>query len=202
MFVATQEAVDTPYPSHRNAACKIAFGKLDRAIRLARHMFFVRIAKAADVPKIARMRVDTLAGPVSSALLKARSVKRREAFWHGRFEQARGSIFLIESDEIVGFCDLVPSLDKGADPKTIGEIAALSVLADSWRQGAGRALVSFVLSEARKRGYKAVTVWVLASNSDAMRFYESMGFARDGTFKIETAPDGSSLHELRYRIKI
>jgi ribosomal protein S18 acetylase RimI-like enzyme len=169
-------------------------------------MFFVRVAKAADAPKIARIHVETwlvaYRGQMSDALLDAQNVERREAFWRGRLGQPSGLVFVIESDEIVGFCDLVPSRDKGADPKTVGEIAAIYVLPDYWRQGAGKALGYYVLEKARKRGYKAVTLWVLASNSDAMRFYESQGFARDGDFKIGTAADGSNSHELRYRIKI
>lgn len=167
-------------------------------------MYFVRIAKAADAAKIARIRVDmrlvAYRGPDSEARLDARSVKRRAAFWRGRLVQASGSVFVVESDEIVGFCDLVPSRDKDANPKTVGEIAAVYILSDHWRIGAGRVLCSHALGQARKQGYKAVTLWVLASNSDAMRFYESLGFARDGGFKMETAPDGSNFHELRYRV--
>ena len=170
-------------------------------------MFFIRVSNAADVPRIAGIRVDTrlvaYRGQDSEALLDAQDVERREAFWRERLAKSSSSVFVIETDnEIVGFCDLISSRDKGTDPKTVGEIAAIYVLPDSWRQGAGKALGYYTLERARKRGFKAVTVWVLASSSDAMRFYESLGFARDSTFKIETAPDGGDLHELRYRVKL
>jgi ribosomal protein S18 acetylase RimI-like enzyme len=169
-------------------------------------MFFVRIAKADDAPKMATICVDTrlvaYRGQDSEALLDAQDLGRREAYWSGRLKRAGGTVFVIESDEIVGFCDLVPSRDKGADRKTIGEIAAIYIRPESWQKGAGRSLFYYVLEKAGKQRYEAITLWVLASNSEAMRFYESMGFVRDGAFKIETASDGSHLHELRYRITL
>lgn len=168
-------------------------------------MFSVRVAKAADSKKLARIYAGTWRishrRQIADAVLEARSVKKREAFWHARFEQASGSIFVIESDDIVGFCDLIPSRDKDAAPNTVVEIAAICVISEHWRIGAGKALCYHVLAEGRKRGYKAITLWLLASNSDAMRFCESLGFSRDGAVKIETAPDGSNSHQIRYRIK-
>jgi GNAT superfamily N-acetyltransferase len=168
-------------------------------------MFSVRVAKFADAKKIARIytgawRISHRC-QIGDVVLETRSVKRREAFWRGRFEQARGSIFVIERDDIVGFCDLIPSRDKDADPNTIAEIATISVISEHWRMGAGKALCYHVLAEARKRGYNAIILWVLASNSDAMRFCESLAFVRDGAVKIGTASNGGNLNEIRYRIK-
>lgn len=168
-------------------------------------MFSVRVAKFADAKKIASIHVDTwyvaYQGQIAGANLDARSVRRREAFWRGRFELARGSVFVIESDEIIGFCDLIPSRDKDADAKTVGEIAAVYVISRLWNVGAGKVLCYHVLAEARKRGYQAVTLWALASNSNAMRFFESLGFVRDGAVKFETASNGGNLDKIRYRMK-
>lgn len=167
-------------------------------------MYSVRVAKAADAKKIARVQVPrwqiTYRPQIRGTLPNARSVKGREAFWHQRLEQGMGSVFVIERDEVVGFCDLVPSRDRDAAVKTVGEIAALYVVSDHWRSGAGKTLLYAVLAEARKRGYKAIALWALASNSNAMRFYESLGFGRDGAVKVTAASDGSNLHEFRYRI--
>ena len=169
-------------------------------------MYTVRVAKAADAEKIARIYVDTwrvtFRGNGSDANVDTQGVRRREAFWRGRFGQARGSVFVIESDDIVGLCDFIPSRDKDADPKTVGEIAALYVVSDDWHMGAGKVLCYHALAQARKQGYKAITLWIMASNSSAMRFYESLGFVRNGAFKIATAADGSNLHEIRYRISL
>jgi GNAT superfamily N-acetyltransferase len=169
-------------------------------------MFSLRVAKAADEKKIARIYAGTWhishRRQIGDATLDTRSVKRREAFWRGRFEQATGWIFVVESGDIVGFCDLIPSRDKDADPKTITEIAAIYVISEQWRAGAGKALFSPVLAEARKRACHAISVWLLASNSDAMRFFESLGFVRDGAVKIETTSEGTNSQQTRYRIKL
>jgi ribosomal protein S18 acetylase RimI-like enzyme len=168
-----------------------------------RNMYSIRVAKSADVKKIARIHIDTwrvsFRGQSSEADLETRGVRRRETFWRGRLGQARGSVFVIERDGLVGFCDFSPSRDKDAD-KTVGEIAAFYVISDDLRMGAGKVLCCHALAQARKQGYKVITLWISASNGNAMRFYESLGFVRDGTVKIATAPDGSNLHEIRYRI--
>lgn len=168
-------------------------------------MYFVRLATATDAKKIARIHVRTRRvtswDQASEAASDGQRVRWRETFWHKRLKEARGSVFVIEGDDIVGFCDLIPSRDKDADSKTVREIAAVYIVPDHFRMGAGKALCYHALTLARKQGVKALTLWVLASESNAMRFYESLGFARDGTFKIATASDGSNLHEIRYRLK-
>ncbi|HEX3626836.1 MAG TPA: GNAT family N-acetyltransferase [Verrucomicrobiae bacterium] len=169
-------------------------------------MFSVRLAKAADAKKIARLRVETLyaadRNQLPNGALNARTIKRREAFWNARFAQAKGWVYVIESGDVVGFCDLIPSHDKDTDPKTIAEIAAIFAAADHWQLGAGKVLCYHVMAQARTRGCQELIVWVLGSNSHAMRFYESLGFARDGSIKIVTAADGRNAYEFRYRLKL
>lgn len=169
-------------------------------------MFSIRLAKSADISRLARIRVDTWCVAyhvrVPEAALNSRTIKGRAAYWRARLDQPFGSVFVIEFDELIGFCDLVPSCDRDADPKSIAEIAAMYVIPEHWRVGAGRALCSHAMAEARKRGYRAVTLWALASNHDALRFYEALGFTRDGSVKISTAPDGGNVHEIRYQTKL
>jgi ribosomal protein S18 acetylase RimI-like enzyme len=167
----------------------------------------VRTAKATDAPKIAHIHVETWCtayrGQIPDTVLDALDVKRRTAFWRERFTQAKGSVFVAEDDNIVvGFCDLIPSRDKDADPQAAAEIAAIYVLPQHWRKGAGRALCDCALAEARRCGYEVVTLWVLASNGDTKRFYEAMGFSLDGATKMDKTTDGSDLHEVRFRITI
>ena len=142
-------------------------------------------------------------GQIPDTVLDALDVERRTTFWHERFMQARGSVFVAEDDDIiVGFCDLIPSRDKEANPQTTAEIAAIYILPRHWRKGAGRALCDSALAEARRRGYKAVTLWVLASNVAARHFYEAMGFGLDGATKTDRTADGSELHEIQFRIAV
>ncbi len=165
----------------------------------------VRTTKATDAPKIAHIHVETwraaYRGQIPDAVLDALDVERRTAFWRERLTQARGSVFVAEDDNIVvGFCDLIPSRDKDADPQAVAEIVAIYILPQHWRKGAGRALCDCALAEARRGGYGAVTLWVLTSNGGARHFYEVMGFSLDGAAKTDKTTDGSDMHEVRYRI--
>lgn len=163
------------------------------------------LPKCFDLQKIAQIHDETwrtaYRGQISDAVLDAQSVERRAAFWCDRLTQTRSSVFVAEDAEVIGFYDLVSSRDKDASQE-VGEIMAIYILSQHWRQGAGRALCDCVLAEARRRGYEEVTLWSLASNSSARRFYEAMGFSLDGATKTEKASDGSNLHEIRFRIVI
>ena len=167
----------------------------------------VRAARAADAPRIAHIHVETwraaYRGQIPDAVLDALDVERRTAFWRERLTPAGGSVFVVEEDNlVVGFCDLIPSRDKDADPQAVAEIVAIYILPRHWRKAAGRMLCGCALAEARRRGYGAVTLWVLASNAGARRFYEAMGFSLDGADKTDKTTDGSSLQEVRFRMAI
>ena len=131
-------------------------------------------------------------------------MERRTAFFQERLAVHRGEVFVAEdgSGSIVGYCDLIPSRDKDANSNEVAEIAAIYVLPEHWRKGAGGALCLNALAEARRRGYKVVTLWVLASNDAAKGFYKAMGFGLDGTTKTEKMSDGHELKEVRLRMTV
>jgi ribosomal protein S18 acetylase RimI-like enzyme len=167
----------------------------------------VRTATVADAASIAKIHVEAwrvaYRGQIPDAVLNGLDVKRRAAFWQERLSQESGAVFVAEDGgRITGFCDLVPSRDKDADARTVAEIAAIYILPQHWRKGAGRALCDRALAAARRQDSKAVTLWVLASNDGARRFYETMGFSLDGAAKADRAADGSELHEVRFRMTI
>jgi len=165
----------------------------------------VRNANPADVQRIAGIHVETwraaYRGQISDAVLDALSIEHRATFWRERLVQARGSVFVAENADVIGFCDLFPSRDKDAG-QAVGEIVAIYVLSQHWRQGVGRALCDCAVAEARRRGYEVVTLWSLASNSSAKGFYEAMGFSLDGVTKTEKVSDGSEMHEVRFRKRV
>ena len=166
----------------------------------------VRTATAADAEQIARIHVETWRaayhGQIPDRVLDALNVEDRAAFWNKRLAEPEGSVFVAEGDGVIGFCDLVRSRDEDANPQAVGEIVAIYVLSQHWRKGAGRALCDCALAEARRRGFEEVTLWVLASNDRAKRFYEAMGFRLDGVAKTEKLADGSDLHEVRFRKRV
>jgi ribosomal protein S18 acetylase RimI-like enzyme len=167
----------------------------------------VRHAKVSDAPSIAHINVETwrvaYRGQMPDAVLDALSVERSTVGWQERLTQMQGQVFVAEDGgRIVGFCDLIPSRDKDADPDAVAEIAAIYVLPEHWRKGVGRSLCRSALAEAGRRGYHALTLWVLASNGAAQHFYEGMGFSLDGATKTDRMAEGSQLPEVRFRIAL
>jgi GNAT superfamily N-acetyltransferase len=86
------------------------------------------------------------------------------------------SIFIGEDGErVVGFASTGPSRDEQA----VGELYALYVDPGSWSGGTGRALLA--AAEQRLAGtYAEGTLWVLAENLRARRFYAAAGWHLDG----------------------
>lgn len=164
----------------------------------------IRLAKVADAPGIALVHVKSwqaaYCGQIPDAVLDSLDVHWRARFWRKRLADHHGAVFIAEAKHgIVGFCDLIPTRDEDADAKNTGEIAAIYVLHTYWRQGIGRALFQQALVEAALQGYKIVTLWVLATNSAAQAFYQTLGFSADGSIKTEKTKAGHELHEVRFR---
>lgn len=167
----------------------------------------IRPANAADAPAIAAIHIETwraaYRGQIPDALLDALDMVHSISSWRERLGRESGSVLVAENGEgIVGFCCLIPSRDRDADPQTTIEIAAIYIQPRHWRQGAGRALSVRAFTEARRRGCETVTLWSLASNDTAKRFYETMGFRLDGAAKTFKTKDGTELPEVRFRITL
>ncbi|MFW6298312.1 MAG: GNAT family N-acetyltransferase [Bacillota bacterium] len=62
---------------------------------------------------------------------------------------------------------------------------AVYILKDYQRRGIGRALLDACYKALSS--FESIIVWVLESNHDAIRFYESEGFDRDGKSKTVLA---------------
>ncbi|MFE7358561.1 GNAT family N-acetyltransferase [Streptomyces sp. NPDC057543] len=78
-----------------------------------------------------------------------------------------------------------------------GELYAIYVAPEQIGTGAGRALMTEMLTRAAADGFPDLALWVLKENTPARRFYERAGFFPDGaeeTFEV----DGALVPELRY----
>src|SRR5258708_4622820 len=118
----------------------------------------IRAAKLSDAQTIAEIHVDTwraaYRGQIPDAVLDSLDVGWRAAFWSERIERDRSSVFVAEKQGVIaGFCDLIPTRDRDANPQTVAEIASIYVHPDSWRCGAGRALCASALTEAHRRRF-------------------------------------------------
>jgi GNAT superfamily N-acetyltransferase len=96
---------------------------------------------------------------------------------------------------IVGYASYGPERDLDGTPgpcpaatdspqAAVAELYALYVLPAWWSTGTGRALMQRVLDEVRAEGYQRITLWVLAGNARARRFYERSGFRLSGATHV------------------
>ncbi|MBK8857860.1 MAG: GNAT family N-acetyltransferase [Opitutaceae bacterium] len=72
-------------------------------------------------------------------------------------------------------------------------VAAMAVVPEFRRQRAGRALMEYVLAEAKQRGERAMVLEVLTSNTPAVRLYESLEFRRVRRLTSYAGPAPSGL---------
>jgi GNAT superfamily N-acetyltransferase len=101
--------------------------------------------------------------------------------------------------EITGLVLIGPHREAGV-PRHEGEIIALYVHPECWRQGVGRALVAGALERLGAWGYTKAVVWTLAESDRNLSFYESLGFRRDGA--TQRRPSFGSPLEVRFRISL
>lgn len=95
--------------------------------------------------------------------------------------------------EIVGFVGVGTSRDPGTD----GELFTIYVLPELWGRGIGRRLIEAGEERLRALGHRSVILWVLETNAQARRFYESAGWTADGERRpIEIL--GQAVPEVRY----
>ena len=145
----------------------------------------VRLAEIGDARAIAEVHVASwraaYRGIVPDRVLDGLTVDEREARWQDRLGDGSSLILVAVQDErIVGFCAA-----SGA------EIGALYVDPALWRRGAGSALLAETLAQLRRRGVRAVELWVFRDNQAAVAFYERQGFALDGTEQRHQWADGA-----------
>ncbi|WP_433343601.1 N-acetyltransferase family protein [Streptomyces sp. CA-253872] len=155
----------------------------------------------ADLPRVMRLRARAWAaaydGLVPAAYLDGMdpaAEARARAEW---FAKSRGHVTdllaLDTGGELLGWaCYGLPR--PGAGPA--GELFALYAAPERVGTGVGRRLVEEV--HARLAG--PVTLWVLAGNSRARRFYTRFGYRPDGTERPDDYGEwgGPVLRELRY----
>lgn len=162
----------------------------------------IRTATLADAPAVARIHVESWGvayrGIMPDDVIARTDLAYRTRFWTDRIANREWPVFVVEEGgELVAFCQMVPSPVPDDDPKAVGHITSIHALPQLRGRGYGRALLSHAFAEFRRRGFTAVTLWVLRENVSARKFYERLGFHDDGGTK--TYP-GTEVPEVRYRI--
>ena len=166
----------------------------------------IRSVTAQDLHAIALVHISTwqvaYRGVVPQPYLDQLSVDARQAAWVEIFEKGGSKLSVAEdSGEILGFISYGKSRDNDASENT-GEIYAIYVAPPHWSTGIGWELLQHSWQDLNDREYARATVWVLAENTRATRFYERAGFRL--CLGSETSIDigGERLLEVRYEVAI
>jgi len=164
----------------------------------------IRRALSADAGIVAHIHVESwnvaYRGIMPDEVIARTDLAYRTVFWQERIADRDWPVFLMEEHgKPVAFCQMIPTRDGDDDPKRVGHITSLHVLPHVRGSGHGHALMDHVLAEFRRRGFEAVTLWVLQENWNARRFYEKYGFALDGGTRTYAK---TGVPEVRYRIRL
>ncbi|WP_227394637.1 GNAT family N-acetyltransferase [Jeotgalibacillus aurantiacus] len=153
----------------------------------------IRAATNKDVPKIAKVHVDswrtTYKGIVPDSFLEKLSYDQREKLWEKNLKQQNQLTLVAENahGEIVGFADG----GKRPENKTerTADLTAIYLLKEYQRQGIGQALQQRLFLYFKEQGYGSAFVEVLDDNGSKY-FYESSGavFVREEDIQIGGKP--------------
>jgi len=133
-----------------------------------------------------------------AAYLAALSVAQREAMWIRHLEQQPSHLLVARhAGHVVGFVAFGASRDEGV-PAERGEIWALYVRPSAWSCGAGLALWLAAAKQLTSEGFTSVSLWVIAGNQRAIRFYARAGFEAELGSRKSFELGGVTLEEVRH----
>ena len=119
-------------------------------------------------------------------LINIMTVKGRSEFFANYLSEQnnRNETYIYEEDTIVkAFMTIGNSRDEDKNDSTF-ELEGIYVDPLFQRQNIGTDLVDFCVNEARNKNKEEITLWVFEKNKDSIKFYEKMGFKRDGKTKL------------------
>jgi ribosomal protein S18 acetylase RimI-like enzyme len=162
----------------------------------------IQPATSADCRSVAEVHVESwqhaYLGIIPEQYLASLSVAEREAMWRRMIERQPSHLLLARNaGQVVGFAAFGASRDEGA-PTDRAEIWAIYVKPTFWSAGAGRLLWLSALQQILAEGYKSISLWVIAGNERAVRFYERAGFVLEPESRKSFELGGALLEELRY----
>ena len=145
----------------------------------------IRRALPADAKAIAQVHIsswqDAYRDLMPSQFLSGlqATLTRREAHWVRSLALGASTVWVAEvGQQVVGWIAVGASRDEDAVQANVGEVMAVYVLAEHWYTGVGLALWKAGLQDLLAQGYERLTLWVLAGNERAIRFYRRAGVWR------------------------
>lgn len=163
-------------------------------------------ATLADVRAIAEIQVDAWRAAYARILpagyLSSLSVEQREAMWRAAVESGQPEL-LVGKDgcDVLGWVAFGACRDQDARPFQ-AEIWAIYIAPTDWSSGIGRQLWQQARDMLFQQGYSTCSLWVLAENERAIRFYRSIGFVADDIAARQIELGGRLLQQGRYVCRI
>ncbi len=142
----------------------------------------VRPAGVVDAGAIAAVHVASwqaaYRGLLPDEYLDSLSVPVRTGQWESVLTDPDvGHVLVVAAEgRVVGFAHAGPSGDTDARPLT-AELVTIYLHPDAWGRGLGRQLQGEILRRLTGDGFRSVTLWMLASNDRARRFYLRQGWS-------------------------
>lgn len=160
----------------------------------------IREATAQDAGAVARVHLASWkqanAGIVPDGDLAAQDPAEREERWRRTLTSGDSTTWIADTGgHVIGFATLGACRDEDAEQGDL-ELYAIYLDPEAWGRGAARELIRRALAEVPAGS--PVSLWVLASNDRAQRFYRRHGFVADGVERLEDQ-HGGDLVEVRYR---
>ena len=129
---------------------------------------------------------------IPESILSNLSVSERSQQWYSLLKEGVIILVLETNNQLIGFASICEFRDRDKGNLS-GEISAIYLHPDYWRNGLGTKLCQAALTELSKAGHKEALLWVLADNTQARLFYENQGFQATNETKLEEFYDGGAL---------
>jgi ribosomal protein S18 acetylase RimI-like enzyme len=161
-----------------------------------------RFAGPDDAKPIALLHIESWKAAYRTELpasfLENQDVAARVAVWRNRLQSDELKAILAEAQgNLLGFCSFGWSQDAGAAPCT-WEIKNLHISPALRGRGMGKELFERAVQCGRQAEALRLTLWVVASNTAARKFYEKQGMRADGAEQVHRVGDSAVLSEVRY----
>ncbi len=162
----------------------------------------LRHATIDDARQIAEIHVAgwraAYRGLIPDAYLANLSEDQRESGWRSALERGEPTILVaIDRGSLVGWIAFGKCRDED-QPSRTGEVWAVYARPEYWSRGVGRSLWLAARSALISSGFNRVTLWVLAGNERAYRFYRIAGFTEDTSIRKPREFGGVTLDEVRF----
>ncbi len=177
---------------------------------MADQEIIVRRARPDDGPDLGVVHVVAwqigYRGQLPAAYLDALDPEQRGQVWRDRLAQGQADGLTTMVAEVgrrvVGFSSHGAYRSAPDDPDDLCELWALYVHPERWGSGVAQALMAASVDGLRlSRSEPRAALWVLETNARGRCFYEKVGWAADGTTKIDEI-GGAEVTELRYTIEL